>query len=164
MKLNCELIACSDVEHLQQIYTGFSILHRTGFLKLKQTIPGEFLQNKNDPHRWVDYKFFNTKVIINEKIKICYDTHDWNWIDKKILHEVDFYFKRSYDEKFISQLREKNKVFPLGLNYSVLSFEADSYKLRRAVFYRGIDKIKATAKALKLNDLTASKWGGGRKS
>ncbi len=69
MKINCELIANSDVEHLQQIYTGFSILHGGGFLKLKQTIPNMFLQNKNDLNRWVDYKFFNAIVIVNENIR-----------------------------------------------------------------------------------------------
>jgi hypothetical protein len=90
MKLVCELIAVSDVEHLQQIYTGFNLLRKQGFLTLKQTIPGEFLQNKNAPNRWTDYKFFNTKVIVDGKTIVFYDTHDWNWIDEEILREADF--------------------------------------------------------------------------
>ena len=159
MKLSCELIANSDVEHLQQIYTGFSILHRRGFLELKQIIPTEFLQNKNDANRWVNYKFFNTKVIINEKVRICYDTHDWNWIDEEILCEVDFYFKRSFDKNFISHLKDKKKVFPLGLNYQVSSSEKDKFKLERATFYGGKEKIKITAKALQINKLFNSKMG-----
>ncbi|MET0753739.1 MAG: hypothetical protein ABWZ66_10220, partial [Pyrinomonadaceae bacterium] len=100
MTIKCEIIVSSDVEHLQQIYAGFSRLHQSGFLELKQTIPAEFLQNKNQPERWTDYKFFNTKVVIDGKIRVCYDLHDWNWIDEEILRESDFYFKRSYDERF----------------------------------------------------------------
>lgn len=157
MKINCELIAYSDVEHLQQIYTGFSLLHKQGFLKLKQTIPSEFLQNKNTPNRWLSYKFFNTKVIINEKIFVCYDMHDWNWIDEEILREVDFYFKRSYDAQYISQLQEKNKVFPLGLNYQVSSSEKDSFKLDRAAFYDGKNKIKAIVKGLRIDKFLGDK-------
>jgi hypothetical protein len=106
MKIDCELIASSDVEHLQQIYTGFSLLHRRKFLRLKQTIPKEFLQNKTAPIRWTDYKFYNAKVIINGQVTVCYDTHDWNWIDERILGEVDFYLKRSYDPESVARLEE----------------------------------------------------------
>jgi hypothetical protein len=148
MKINCELIVSSDVGHLRQIYTGFSLLHRRNFLKLKQTIPTEFLRKKNDPKRWTDYKFFNTTAIINDKIRVCYDLHDWNWIDEEILREADFYFKRSYDENFVSQLKEREKVFPLGLNYQVSSGETDTFQLQRAAFYGGAEKLKAVVKAL----------------
>lgn len=148
MAIKCELIVNSDVEHLRQIYTGFSLLHRQGFLKLKQTITNESLQNKRDANRWVDYKFFNTKAILDGKISVCYDTHDWNWIDEEILRGVDFYFKRSYDENFVSQLKEQEKVFPLGLNYQVSSGERDVFQMERAAFYGGKDKIKALIKGL----------------
>ncbi len=150
MNLKCEIIANSDVEHLQQIYTGYSLLHQKGFLTLKQTIPTEFLQNKSEVNRWVDYKFFNTKVIVNEKIVVCYDLHDWNWIDEEILRESDFYFKRSYNEEYVSSLAEKDKVFRLGLNYPVSSSSRDFFKLGRAQFYRGKGKLKSIIKSLKI--------------
>jgi hypothetical protein len=151
MTIKCEIIVSSDVEHLQQIYAGFSLLHRRGFLELKQTIPDEFLQNKNQPDRWTDYKFFNTKVVIDGKIRVCYDLHDWNWIDEEILRESDFYFKRSYDEKFISQLKEKDKVFPLGLNYQVSNSEKDAFRLQRTALYGGKEKIKNVLKGLRID-------------
>lgn len=157
MNFNCELVAYSDVEHLQQIYTGFSLLDRQGFLKLKQTIPPEFLQNKNTFNRWTDYKFFNAKVVINGEITVFYDTHDWNWIDEEILREADFYFKRSYDADYVSQLQEKSKVFPLGLNYQVASSEKDSFKLARAAFHGGRDKIKAIVKGLRADKFLGAK-------
>lgn len=147
MTFKCELIVNSDVEHLRQIYTGFSLLHRMGFLKLTQTIPNEFLQNKANPNRWVNYKFYNTKAILDEKIVVYYDTHDWNWIDEKLLSEADFYFKRSYDKNFIQQLKDGAKVFPLGLNYQVSDFERNFFQLQRTAFYRGKDKVKAILKA-----------------
>ncbi len=157
MKPICELLAISDVEHLQQIYTGFSLLHKQGFLNLKQTIPREFLQNKNASNRWTDYKFFNTKVVVNGKTNVCFDTHDWNWIDEEILREVDFYFKRSYDAQYISKLEEKDKVFPLGLNYQVSNPEKDSFKLARSAFYGGKSKIKAAIKGLRIDRFLGDK-------
>lgn len=157
MKINCEMIACSDAEHLQQIYAGFSLLHKRGFLKLKQTIPSEFLLNKNTPDRWENYKFFNIKVIVNDEITVCYDTHDWNWIDEEILREADFYFKRSYDANYVSHLREQDKVFPLGLNYQVSSSERDSFRIARAILYSGKDRIKAAAKGLRIDRLMGNR-------
>lgn len=150
MNLNCEILVNSDVEHLQQIYTGYALLHQKGFLNLKQTIPAEFLNNKNAPDRWTDYKFFNTTVVLNGKIRLCYDLHDWNWIDEEILRESDFYFKRSYDEKHISILAEKDKIFRLGLNYMVTSSSRDFFRLRRSQFFGGKDKLKSVVKSLKI--------------
>lgn len=164
MKLKCELIVNSDVEHLRQIYAGFSALHRQGFLRLKQTIPHEFLQNKSDADRWLNYKFFNAKVILNEKITVIYDAHDWNWIDEEILSEADFYFKRSYDEKFVSQLKDGKKVFPLGLNYQVTNNERDEFQMQRSAFYSGKDRIKAFIKGLHLGSKSETEQLGNMES
>jgi hypothetical protein len=152
MNLKCQLTATSDVEHLQQIYTGFSLLHKKGVLKLKQIIPQEFTENKSDSDRWVNYNFFNAFVTVNDKIRVCYDTHDWNWIDEEILGNVDFYFKRSFDEDFLTRLPEKHKVFPLGLNYQVNGDKADFFRLQRAAFFGGKEKIKLALKALRLDN------------
>lgn len=150
MKLACELFANSDVGHLQQIYAGYGLLHQSGFLDLTQTIPAEFLRDKNDPDRWTDYKFFNTKVVLNNQITVRYDLHDWNWIDEDILRKSDFYFKRSFDAGYISQIGEKAKVFPLGLNYQVTSSGRDFFKLQRSRFYSGKARLKAIIKSLNI--------------
>ncbi len=146
------MIAGSDVEHLQQIYTGFARLHREDKIALRQTIPSE-AKKARGADRWVNYKFFNTTVIINGTTRVCYDTHDWNWIDEEILAGCDLYFKRSYDPQFISTLKDGGKVFPLGLNYQVASAEFDIFKLKRAAFYSGKDWIKATLKGLRIDSL-----------
>ena len=146
MKINCEIIACSDVAHLQQIYTGFNILHRRGFLNLRQTIPPEFLNKDVLAQGWTDYKFYNTQVVINDTIKVCYDLHDWEWIDEDILRETDFYFKRGYNAEYLANVAERGKVFPLGLNYPVASSGMDLFKFDRAKFYPPTDKLKTIAK------------------
>jgi hypothetical protein len=107
-QLECELIAYSDGEHVQQIYTGFNLLHRQGVVSVKQTIPADCLLNKTDPARWVDYRFSNVRAVVNSCTAICYDVHDWNWIDERILGEVDFYFKRSFDPQHVSTLPERH--------------------------------------------------------
>lgn len=148
MNLECELIINSDAEHLQQIYAGFAMLHRKGFLNLKQTISDEFLPKNSEPNIRGDYKLFNTKVILDDKIAVCYDTHDWNWIDEEILRDVDFYFKRSFDDDYLLSVEEKSKVFPLGLNYAVSDSQRDHFKVERNIFHTGKDRAKAIIKGL----------------
>lgn len=142
MKISCEIFANSDVAHLQQIYTGFGILHDAGFLNLTQTV------GKTGGETWVDYKNFNLNVRINDEINVCYDTHDWNWIDEEILGAVDFYFKRSFDDVYLADVAERAKVFPLGLNYAVNGSRMDYFKIKRNIFYTGKDRVKVVLKGL----------------
>jgi hypothetical protein len=151
--LECELIAYSDSEHVQQIYTGFNLLHRQGVVSVKQTIPPDCLLNKTAADRWVDYQFSNVRAVIDGRTTVCYDVHDWNWIDERILGEVDFYFKRSFDPRHVSTLPERHKVFPLGLNYRVLSAEPDRFRFQRSAFYASQARVKAMLKSLKVDRL-----------
>ncbi len=160
MKPKCKIVAISDVEHLQQIYTGFALLDAGGVVDVSQEIPAEFTENKTDGDRWTDYKFYNTTVILNDRIKICYDLHDRNWIDEKILADVDFYFKRSFDPAHIATLNHKDKVFPLGLNYQVTTPQRDIFKLKRTAFYSGKDKLKTIIRSLRLDDYLGGKDAG----
>lgn len=153
MKLDCEIEALSDVEHVKQIYAGFSLLDRAGYLDLRQVIPKEALENRNDPDRWTNYKFFNVKATLNGSVKVLYDLHDWNWIDEELLAQADFYFKRGFDREYIAGLKEREKVFPLGLNYPVSTDHIDWSKLQRSRLYSGKERVKAAAKALRLDKL-----------
>ncbi len=157
MKIDCEIIANSDVEHLQQIYTGFSRLHREGHLNLRQTIAHFDRLDRNTPNRWSDYRYFNTTVVIDGEITVTYDMHDWNWIDEEILNRSDFYFKRSYDADYIASLDGSEKVFPLGLNFAVTSAERDPFKLKRATFYEGSAWLKAVLKGLRIDNYLSSR-------
>jgi hypothetical protein len=149
----CELIASSDVGHLQQIYTGFARLHRAGRVKLHQTVPDEARIDRRNPNRWTAYQFYNTKVIVNGEKTVVYDTHDWNWIDEKILAGCDHYFKRSYDPQYVSALSEAGKVSPLGLNYQVASDKFDVFTIRRSALYSGRERLKAVLKGLRVDNL-----------
>jgi hypothetical protein len=153
MNLGCEIVVNSEVEHLRQIYAGYALLHQQKVLNLKQIIPREALRSKTKPNRWTDYRFFNAKVIFNKKTVILYDLHDRNLIDEGILREADFYFKRSYDADYVSQLAEREKVFPLGLNYPVSVSQIDLFRLQRAALYRGKEKFKAIMKSLRIDNL-----------
>lgn len=54
-------------------------------------------------------------------------------------------------------MRGKDKVYPLGLNYQVASDQPDFFRLRRAAFYDGKDKIKHVVKSLRLDKFLANK-------
>jgi hypothetical protein len=122
MQLDCKLIIESKSGHLQQIYTGFSELLRKRFVNL------ELIKKSN-----VLTQSALLKVIVNSKYRVIYDTSDgFNYLVgqgrnenlsylSKILDEVDFYFKRSYSASIISTLKNREKVYPLGLSYFVSS-------------------------------------------
>lgn len=152
MKPRCELIAASDVEHLQHVYTGFAMLHRRGEIVLKQTIPTESLNHRRTPGRWDNYRFFNTTVVVDDSITVTYDTHDWSWIDPEILAKSDFYFKRSFDPDYLASLEGRHKVLPLGLNMQVNDSARDWFRFRRSRFYAGSDRLKAVLKSLRIDD------------
>lgn len=156
MKPRCEIIAISDVEHLQQIYAGFAMLHRAGEIELRQTIPRQYLNHHDVTGRWNDYKFFNATVRVNDLFTITYDTHDWNWIDPDILAKSDLYFKRSFDPEFVATLADPEKVYPLGLNMQVNDSARDLFRLRRSRFYGGGDRVKTVLKALRIDNYLSS--------
>jgi len=93
------------------------------------------------------------KVITNRDKVLYYDTHDSSEIDNEILRNVDFYFKRSYSDEEVNKLVDKEKVFPLGLNYAVYISGLDVFLLRRVALDRGIEKLKSLAKGIGLDYL-----------
>lgn len=117
-KLYCE-VEYFPCPHLNQIYEGFNILEKNGFIEVKLIKPKE-MNNKKPILR----------VKLNNKINIIYDTLDgFNWRDewdkKQNLeffsnnYECDFYFKRSFTEELLEYNSLPRQVFPLGLNYDV---------------------------------------------
>ncbi len=133
-KINCEITAHSNFEHLQQVFTGFYLLKRQGLINLTQKI-------KKVPHEL--FREVHTKVEINGKT-VYYDMHDCGVILPQYMEGVDFYFKRSYSPKMIAELPEDKQklVYPFGFNYQVLADGFDSLLLQRATFYQGKEKLK----------------------
>jgi hypothetical protein len=66
---------------------------------------------------------------------------------------VHFSFKRSFDPGYVVHLSERDKVFPLGLNYPVVSAEADVFRFQRSAFYAGKPRTKMMLKSLQLDAL-----------
>jgi len=149
MALKCELIVSSNTPHLQQLYTGFSMLHKSGIIKLEQTIK-PIIKEGNSTLYNDDYLI----VIINNKT-LFYDIHDSDEIDLDNLSSCDFYFKRSYSQNKINTLKKyQSKIFPLGLNYEVLPNHVDYFAIKRNWFFcKSIDRLKHTIKTLDAHNI-----------
>lgn len=117
-KISCVLRLGSISLHLYQILAGFIYLKREGKINLtiektsKQTLPNNMIE-----------------VVINNNYRVLYDLNDGydnlsfpekypHYFDS-LLDEYDYLFKRSYSPVYNSYLKNRNKVYPLGLNYMV---------------------------------------------
>ena len=105
--------------HLSQIYVGFELLKKYGFLEYSLN-NSRFDKQATKPV---------LRVTLNQKYTVIFDTLDGlNWIegtiDENLNHfrnnlNADFYFKRSYC-KLVKDFAPNNcKVYPLGLNYHI---------------------------------------------
>lgn len=137
-KPSCRIISFSDFGHLQQIYTGFFLLHKKGVIKLSQTI-------RKIP--WRRFEELHVKVILNDELTLYYDMHDCGVILPEYMEGVDFYFKRSFSPKLIENLPDKEKVFPYGLNYENTAGGFDKFLMARSKLYAGKEKLKILAKS-----------------
>lgn len=165
-KLHCKLIIFSNEEHIQQVYTGFSILEKNGFITLEQVIQNiNTFDNNKAPHLR-NAKLTHCKAIINKQITLFYDMHDSWEVDMEELKKCDHYFKRSYSPEKLNKLGSvSQKVHPFGLSiWSFLDkFDPDhlkrslkvNAKLRSRLFYLlysfpFLDKISQTVRLSKL--------------
>ena len=130
-KMKCTLIAHSISRHLQHVYTGFNLLQKRGVIDLDQVIVKEDIVDENKLQHLRDHKHAQLTVVLNDKIKIFYDTHDSGEIDEYYLHASDYYFKRSYSPAFLPS-PEKEKIFPMGLYYPILPDGFDKLGVQRA--------------------------------
>jgi hypothetical protein len=150
----CELAAHSIATHLQQIYTGFLMLHRDGRIRLRQRIVRDPTLREG-PQHLRDAPACRLTVRVNGRVSLCYDVHDSWEIDERRLAEVDFYFKRSYAPERLGTLDPglRARVRPLGLNYSLFPDGRDRFALGRALrIARGRKRIEEAARALALSD------------
>jgi hypothetical protein len=106
------LISSSDSSHLQQIFTGFSLLARAKFLDVSWTTPAAYGVPDPGDHVLI--------AVLNDELRIAYDVLDTREIDRDRLASVDFYCKRSCAFQY-PELKpdEAAKIRPLGLNYEV---------------------------------------------
>lgn len=128
--INISLASKGNLPHLQQIYSGLNMLEYKNVCKVD--VLGKDMYDKT--FYGVMDLFSDNKPIcfLNiDGVKVVVDTLDgYNFNDSlpqednlqlmdKIADEVDFYFKRSYSDDLNTSLRNRSKIYPLGLNYQV---------------------------------------------
>jgi hypothetical protein len=150
-EITCELLSSSNTGHLQQVYTGFHLLHGGHVIKLSQRICKKELIDTTKPPHLRDAKRYHLKVLVNRDRVIYYDCHDSFEIDGDALSKVDFYFKRSYSPKEIDKLNDKQKIFPLGLNCEPYVRGFDIFLLNRTILSTGTAKLRNLVVAMELD-------------
>lgn len=125
--LSCHLFVHSTLGHLQQVYTGFHRLHRSGVVRLSQTLLPTPGNDPSQPPHLRDAWRAHVRVRVDNRLELFYDVHDSGEVDESALARCDFYFKRSFSPQWAG----RGKVFPLGLNYHVFDVAPDPFDGRR---------------------------------
>lgn len=132
-QLRCELTWYSSGGHLQQLFTGFLMLHRRGLVRLSQRFSRRPLRSSPLPHLR-DVSGAHLGLLLDGALGVHYDCHDAVEVNEDRLEHCDFYFKRSYSQRYVDSLpRHRSKVFPLGLYYRVLPDAAHWLSVQRAL-------------------------------
>jgi hypothetical protein len=131
-ELRCTLLSHSTSSHLAQIYAGFALLHRLGALRLTQQLRKVPRIDPTKPHHLRDAAHAHLTVLVNDGLRVHYDTHDSWEIHEEWAEQSTVYFKRSYDTEKIPP-RFRAKVFPLGLNYELYAGSWDRFEWSRAL-------------------------------
>ena len=133
-RIRCRLISHSPGTHIQQVYTGLSMLHRSGLIELTQQVTLDQVQSADVAQHLRDAPATHARVVLNDAVAVHYDMHDAQDIDMRDLNNCDYYFKRSFSASYVKTLpRGSEKVRPFGLNCHVLPDFADPFAVRRAM-------------------------------
>ncbi|MFD3322737.1 hypothetical protein [Alteromonas macleodii] len=137
----CIVYADSNSNHLQQVYTGLTMLHRQGVLNVDMRVSKEARKTKTP--------FSVQNNILHLELagkKLCFDTSDSALIDSDALERCDFLFKRSFNPNS-DQVNYSENVLPYGLNYLVYADGFDRFAFKRcALFYHTKDWKKELIK------------------
>jgi hypothetical protein len=149
----------SGSPHLQQLYTGFQLLHRGGFIRLSQEARKTPCRYESDAPHLRDAGHAHLDALLDGRLRLHFDTHDAREIAVGELNSCDFYFKRSFLAAEVATLAasQRAKVLPLGLNYRVLPDSEDLFALRRGLALNGISR--ATLSAFKQALDTRNRFG-----
>lgn len=150
--LHCVLHCQADEPHLQQIYTGYTMLARQGAVKISQRLTTvDFLQPDLPAH--INEVRASHLVVEVAGMRIGYDVHDAGEVPEELLAGVDLLFKRSWEQHFVDACSAPAKVLPLGANLWVHADAPDRHALRRVGLHRGGEAVKNTLRALGIDRL-----------
>lgn len=128
--LKCKLLFRSNAEHLSQIYTGFSLLAKSGHIDLSQSLRPREKPPETTPRHLLDARDFHLEAVVGSGTRIYYDVHDSHEIDGEAANEVDYYFKRSFSPLAVSD-SYRARILPLGLNYALYMDGLDRFEIDR---------------------------------
>ncbi len=133
--IRCRLLYGSNGAHLQQLFTGFLMLHRNGNIRLTQAPRRTQVNYESDAPHLRDAGHAHLDVLLDGRTRIHFDTHDARELALGELNECDVYFKRSWSQEIVNGLpaTQRYKVRPLGLNYRVLPDTVDPFAIRRSM-------------------------------
>ncbi len=157
--ISCRLLYRSASPHLQQLYTGFRLLQRSGFVRLSQQQRQSPVRYLNDAPHLNGAGHAHLDALLEGSLRLHFDTHDAPEIALGELENCDFYFKRSFLPTAIDSLpaSQRAKVVPLGLNYRVLPDVPDPLAVRRALALNGL--TRPTFRAIKQGLDTRNHFG-----
>jgi hypothetical protein len=127
--------------HLDQLYTGFLMLHASGFIRLSQQKRITPIVYANDAPHLKDAGHAHLDAFV-AGLKLHFDTHDAEELAEGELEQCDFYFKRSFCTSLVDGLpsRLRKKLRPLGLNYRVLPDRLDPFSMFRNLALSGMSR------------------------
>jgi hypothetical protein len=148
--MHCEIVCHSASPHIQQLFTGLSLLKKKGVVDYVQTISKvTSIKTKYQIDR---LKRESVILTLNSAFRIFYDVHDSDVINESALRNTDLYFKRSYDAAVVQACSKPHKVYPYGLNYEVSPNEPDVHGAWRSLIYlKGFERIRRALLTLHLH-------------
>lgn len=150
-RFHCELRCHSNSKHLQLIFTGFRELERRGVIDVEQRIVREPIVQADRVQHLRDARHAHLRVVLNGSVRLHYDTFDGCEIDEEYFAQCDFYFKRSYDERYLrAQGYDTARILPLGLYYEVYPDHYEARRIARALslWSGAADFVRKTIKTL----------------
>lgn len=125
--------------HVQQLFTGFQMLHNSGLIELAQEIDrGHSHGNRAGRMLYGSHAHLKVGVECSDgrQLTLFFDNHDDQEIENANLDECDIYFKRSFSQSYIARCHEENrrKIRPLGLNYLVFPNQPDLFAVQRSLY------------------------------
>lgn len=118
MAYNCEISfdpTSALVYNLSSVFAGLSVLEKENYIKIKKiNHVFDFKKSGKYPHRLILELKIEDKIIAIDIADGYQDIHSPEFMDK-ILDNIDFYFKTSYDSAFAQKLRNKEKFKQFGL-------------------------------------------------
>lgn len=110
------------------------MLYKRGLINLSQLIIKDKLFDVERPFHLRDARKACTRVVLNNRYKICYDIHDSCEVDEEYMDWSDIYFKRSYSAELHKSVEgQKKKIYPLGLWHEIFPDFFDKFAIQRSI-------------------------------